>query len=124
MKIATVRDFALGLKDVTEEPHHHFSSFRCKGKIFVTVPPDEEHIHVFVGETKREVALALYPAFVEKLLWGGKVVGLRIGLVKAKASAVKSLVLAAYEHRLQQAPDARKRESSSRSKPRSASNGA
>ncbi|MEY3251945.1 MAG: hypothetical protein RL227_918, partial [Pseudomonadota bacterium] len=46
MKIATVRTFALGLKDVTEEPHHHFSSFRYQGKIFVTVPPDEEHIHV------------------------------------------------------------------------------
>ena len=40
----------MSLEAVTEEPHHDYSSFRVRGKIFVTVPPDEEVVHVFVGE--------------------------------------------------------------------------
>ena len=68
MKIAQVRRYALSLPDATEEPHFEYSSFRIRGKIFVTVPPDEEHIHIFVGEDEREQALALHPAFLEKLV--------------------------------------------------------
>ena len=96
MKFATVRTFALSLGAVTEEPHHHFSSFRVGGKIFVTVPPDQEHVHVFTDELTREQALAMHPAFMEKLLWGGKVVGVRVALQDAAPSAVKQLVTAAF----------------------------
>ena len=96
MKVAEVRRFAVGLPEVTEEPHHHFSSFRVRGKIFVTVPPEEEHIHVFVNETSRGQALALYPEFVEKLVWGGKVCGIRIELASAKPGAVKGFVRSAW----------------------------
>lgn len=99
MKIDAVRTAALALPDTTEEPHHHFGSFRVRGKIFVTVPPDQEHIHVFLEEQDRELALATYPHFTEKLLWGGKVVGLRISLATASAPAVKALVRKAYEHK-------------------------
>jgi hypothetical protein len=60
MKINTVRTYAMSLEAVTEEPHHNYSSFRVRGKIFVTMPPDEEFIHVFVGEEDRQSALALY----------------------------------------------------------------
>jgi hypothetical protein len=100
MKLDPIRQFALSLEAVTEEPHHHFSSFRVRGKIFVTIPPGEEFLHVFVDEQAREVALALYSEFVEKLLWGGKVVGLRVSLKAAKASVVKSLVMDAYHSRV------------------------
>lgn len=96
MKLTEVRRFALSLPEVTEEPHHHFSSFRVRGKIFVTVPPENEHIHVFVNDTSREQALALYPEFIEKLLWGGKVRGIRIQLGAASPAAVKSLVRSAW----------------------------
>ena len=58
----------MSLEAVTEEPHHNYSSFRVRGKIFVTIPPDEEFIHVFLGENDRERVLAMYPDFVEKLL--------------------------------------------------------
>ena len=92
MKLATVRRFALSLPDVTEQPHHESSSFRVRGRIFVTVPPAEDVIHVFVDETDRERALAMHPQWLEKLLWGGKVRGLRIVLEAAEAAAVKALV--------------------------------
>jgi YjbR len=100
MKLDAIRKSALALGAVTEEPHHHFSSFRVRGKIFVTIPPGEEFLHVFVDDHEREVALALYPEFIEKLLWGGKVVGLRVSLKTAKANVVKSLVLDAYNTRV------------------------
>jgi YjbR len=101
MKINTVRTYAMSLEAVTEEPHHNYSSFRVRGKIFVTIPPDEEFIHVFVGEEDRQSALALYPDFIEKLLWGSKVLGLRVALASAKPEVVKMLVGKAYETRVQ-----------------------
>ena len=100
VKLDSIRKHAMALEAVTEEPHHHYSSFRVRGKIFVTIPPDEEFIHVFVGEEDREPALRLYPAFTEKLLWGSKVLGLRVCLAAAVPAVVKSLVSKAYETRV------------------------
>jgi YjbR len=97
VKMETVRKYALSLGEVTVAPHHEYSSFRVRGKIFVTVPPKEEAIHVFVEEEDREQALASYPAWAGKLLWGGKVRGLRITLAPAPAAAVKALVGKAYD---------------------------
>lgn len=100
MKLADIRAHALSLEAVTEEPHHTYSSFRVRGKIFVTIPPEETHLHVFVGEEDREQALALHPAFVEKLFWGSKVLGLRVDLARATPAVVKALVVKAYETRV------------------------
>ena len=83
----------------TSHEIHHFGSFRVRDKIFITVPPDNTHIHVFVSEQDRERALAAYPDFTEKLLWGGKVVGIRVTLATAPAAVVKGLVRLAYEHK-------------------------
>ena len=96
MKIDAVRRHALGLPEVVEQPHFHYASFRVAGKIFVTVPPEQTHIHVFVSELERDRALAVHAAFVERLLWGGKVVGLRIELKAAPAASVKHLVEQAW----------------------------
>jgi hypothetical protein len=96
VKIEQVRRFALSLPEATEAPHHNYGSFRVGGKIFVTVPPDQEYIHVFVEEQEREVALALEPGFLEKLLWGKKVVGLRVALAGAKPPMVNSLIRKAW----------------------------
>lgn len=96
MKVARVRRFALSLPEATEEPHFDYASFRVRGKIFVTVPPDEAYIHVFVGDDEREQALALHPVFLEKLLWGGKVRGLRVRLATASPSVVDELVRKAW----------------------------
>lgn len=99
MKIDQVRKHALSLREVTEEPHFQYSSFRVRGKIFVTVPPEEQHIHVFVDEPTRELALAVHEAFLEKLFWGAKVIGLRIALAKATPAVVKQLVSQAWENK-------------------------
>jgi hypothetical protein len=96
MKIEAVRRFAMALQGVTEAPHHHFSSFRVGGKIFVTVPPDGLHIHAFVPELARERAVAMFPEFVEPLLWGGKVVGVRVALAAATPADVNTLVREAW----------------------------
>ncbi len=99
MNVAQLRRFALSLPEATEAPHFAYSSFRVRGRIFVTVPPDEEHIHVFVAEDRRERALTLYPAFIEKLLWGGKVCGLRIRLSGASPAVVNQLLRDAWAHK-------------------------
>ena len=99
MKLATVRRHALSLHAVTEEPHHDHASFRVRGRIFVTVPPSADAIHVFVEEADRELAVAMYPDWAESLMWGGKAKGVRIALATAPAAAVKSLVAKAYESR-------------------------
>jgi hypothetical protein len=44
-ELAEARRFALSLPEVTEEPHFDMSSFRVRGKIFVTVPPDGTRLH-------------------------------------------------------------------------------
>lgn len=99
IRLEAVRRFALGLPEVTEEPHFDKASFRVARKIFVTVPPEGTHIHVFVGDARREPALALHPGSIEKLTWGGKVVGVRIDLARCPAEAVRELVRAAWEER-------------------------
>ena len=99
VSIEWLRALALGLPEVTEQPHFDFASFRVLGKIFVTVPPAETHIHVFVDDDQREPALAKHPEFIEKLWWGKKVCGLRILLAKAAPEVVESLVRAAWSRK-------------------------
>jgi hypothetical protein len=99
MTLSHVRKHALSLSGATEVPHFDRTSFRVKGGIFVTARPSESHIHVFVPEQVREPALALHPEFVSKLLWGGKVVGLRVELPKANPSVVRDLIEKAWSEK-------------------------
>lgn len=99
MHVLEARRYALSLPEASEEPHFHFSSFRVRGKIFATVPPEKTHLHLFVDEVAREAALATDSAFVEKLLWGGKVRGLRVTLANAKPSVVEHLLAQAWRHK-------------------------
>ena len=99
MMIAQVRRFALSLPEVTEEPHFQFSSFRVRGKIFATVPPDGKHLHVFVADDDRDIALALNPAFLEPLRWGTRIVGLRVALARARPGVVQKLLAQAWSRK-------------------------
>jgi hypothetical protein len=99
MKLEQARQFALSLPEATEEPHFDYTSFRIRGKIFATAPPDGAHLHVFVEEEQRETALAMHPSVCEKLSWGAKVVGLRVALVKAPPAFVHELLRAAWQRK-------------------------
>ena len=96
MKIDAVRRFALSLPEVTEEPHFHYSSFRVKGKMFATVPPEGTLLHIFVGEPELEILPAAQPKAYAKLFWGKKVAGLRVTLAAAKARDVEQLLRTAW----------------------------
>lgn len=98
MRYLTARRFALSLPGVIEAPHHDYNSWRVgKAKrIFVTIPPAETHLHLFVDEAAREEALVLHADFAEKLLWGGKVMGLRVALAEANATVVKKWIRLAW----------------------------
>jgi hypothetical protein len=99
MKLSEARRYAMSLDEVAERPHHELSSFRVRGKIFATVPTNGIHLHLFPSEEVREQALAMYPEFAEKLIWGGKVAGIRVNLATAGSVAVKSLLLASWQHK-------------------------
>jgi hypothetical protein len=96
MKIDAVRRFALSLPEVTEEPHFHLSSFRVRGKIFATVPPENTHLHVFVDDDERELMAAAQPKAYETLMWGKRAAGLRVTLAAAKAKDVEDLLRSAW----------------------------
>lgn len=96
MDVQFVREVALALPETAEAPHFNYGSFRVKGKIFVTLPPDGEHIHAFVDEQERLLAVAMYPDAVEPLPWGQKILGVRVNLSRAKPEAVLHLVRAAW----------------------------
>ena len=99
MKIDAVRQFALSLPEVTEEPHFQYASFRVNGKIFATVPPDNTHLHIFVGEPELQILPAAQPKAYEKLFWGKKVAGLRVALAAAKARDVEELLRTAWRRK-------------------------
>ena len=97
--LAGLRKFVLTLPEVAESPHFDYDSFRVRGKIFVTVPPEGGRAHLFLLEPARELALAMHPECVEKLLWGGKVVGLRLRLDAVPPAVLRALVRQAWEHK-------------------------
>jgi hypothetical protein len=97
MKLDAARQLALALPEAAEAPHFDYASFRVRGKIFATAPPAGDVLHVFVSGVAREQALALHAAFVDKLSWGGKVVGVRVQLAKAEAKVVRALLQQAWE---------------------------
>jgi len=97
--LAGVRSFALSLPGATEEPHFEMTSFRVRGRIFATVPPDETRLHVFVGETDIDAYVAEDPGAFEPLLWGQKVRGIRVLLAAAPQDRVQELLTKAWRRK-------------------------
>jgi hypothetical protein len=92
VKLAQVRKFALSLPEATEEPHFDKSSFRVRGKIFATAPPDGRHLHVFVGEEEAKASVADDPVAFQELWWGKRLSGVRVDLNLAPSDSVFSLL--------------------------------
>ena len=87
-----IRRFALSLPGATEEPHFEMSSFRVRGKIFATVPPDADYLHVFVDEEESRAAAAEDPTAFGLLLWGQRLRGLRVRIDAAPDGRVQELI--------------------------------
>ncbi|HEX7047384.1 MAG TPA: MmcQ/YjbR family DNA-binding protein [Gammaproteobacteria bacterium] len=99
MKLEQARHYALSLPGALEAPHHEMLSFRVGKKIFATVPPDGEHLHVFVEEEDRAPLIAAEPDAYEKLWWGKKVLGVRVTLANADSETVAGLLETAWRRK-------------------------
>lgn len=94
-----VRRFALSLPEATEEPHFESASFRIRGRIFATLPPGGEMLHVMVDADESRAAAAGDPAF-EELWWGKRLCGVRVRLASVEApEPVLELVEDAWRRR-------------------------
>ena len=101
MTLAEVRGLAMNLHGSTESPHHRFTSFRLRGRIYATAPKEGGFLHVFVDDPDRDRMLRLDPGTYEKLGWGKKVVGLRVDLSRARRGDVQALLRAAWQRKLE-----------------------
>jgi hypothetical protein len=96
---ATVRRLALSLPETSEEPHHDLTSFRVRGKIFATMPPEGGRVHVFVDEEAVASYCAEFAGTVEELWWGKKLSGCRVLLPRANAALVRELLTESWRRR-------------------------
>ena len=100
MTLPEVRSLAMKLLGSTESPHHRYTSFRVRGRIYATAPAEGGSLHVFVDEEDRDRMLRLHPATYQKLGWGRKIVGLRVDLASARPDDVQALLRAAWQRKL------------------------
>lgn len=96
---AAVRKLALAFPEATEQPHHDLTSFRVRGKIFATMPPEGERLHVFLSEPDVASYRAEFPAAVEELWWGKKLSGCRVLLRHADRALVREMLAEAWRRR-------------------------
>jgi hypothetical protein len=99
IRISTVRRLALALPEVTEAPHFDMAGFRVNGRLFATVPPGNERVHVFVPAEEVAAYRAEYPDAVEELWWGQKLSGCRVTLAAADAVLMGELLTIAWSRR-------------------------
>ena len=99
MKQSHVQKLALALPEATEEPHHHRTSFRVRGKIFATAVPAENFLNIMVGESARDPVLNIYSNCVEPLYWGNKIFGIRVNLLEATPDIVAELLKQAWSEK-------------------------
>ncbi|MEA2844543.1 MAG: hypothetical protein QOJ69_2214 [Actinomycetota bacterium] len=101
MDAEEARRFALSLPEATEQPHFESASFRIRGRIFATLPPQGDRLHVFVDEDETRAAVEEDPAAFHELWWGKKLSGVRVDLAAASVSAerVSELIEEAWRRR-------------------------
>jgi hypothetical protein len=97
--VAGVRRIALSLPEAAEAPHHDMTSFRVAGKIFATVPPQGDRVHVMVTEEDSKAYCAEFPDAVEELWWGTLLSGCRVILKKADQALLRELLTEAWRRR-------------------------
>jgi hypothetical protein len=96
---STVRRLALALPEAVEAPHHDMASFRVAGKIFATVPPEGDRVHVFLDDDEIDAYCAEFPAAVEELWWGTKRRGCRVALSRATTGLLRELLTESWRRK-------------------------
>jgi hypothetical protein len=99
MLLSDVRRLAMANKGTTESPHHRYTSFRVRGRIYATAPVEGGSLHVFVDEEDRDRMVNIDTETYTILSWGRKVVGLRVELASAQADDVAQLLHAAWQRK-------------------------
>jgi hypothetical protein len=96
LRPSDVRRLALALPETAELPHHEMTSFRVVGKIFATMPPAGDRVHIFVGTDEVAGWCAESPDVVAELWWGKKIKGCRIMLADATRPIVREMLAEAW----------------------------
>lgn len=99
MDIDAVRRVALALPETSEQPHFEMVSFRVRGRIFATVPPGGDVVHVMVDESEAKASATSDPAAFEELWWGKRLAGVRAKLAAAQPDEVAELLEAAWRRK-------------------------
>ncbi|MBL4847961.1 MAG: hypothetical protein JKY65_20795 [Planctomycetes bacterium] len=92
------RTLALALPDTTEQPYHGIPSFRVAEKVFANLP-DEEHMHIMLGEGEIREAASAHPDACQEQMWGKKLAALRVSLPNIEEPDLNGLLLAAWQRR-------------------------
>ena len=96
MTFGELRSLALALPQVEEQPHFDYVSFRYKGRILATVPPELTHAHVFLEEDAIDAAAGRPGAEVRE--WG-RTRYLRVTLAEVDTSDMVGWLRAAWRRR-------------------------
>ncbi len=70
MLLEDVRRMAMALLGTTESPHHRYTSFRVRGRIYATAPMEGGSLHVFVDEEDRDRMVVLSSGHLRKTRMG------------------------------------------------------
>lgn len=97
--LAAARQFALSLPGTSEEPHFELTSFRVRGKIFATAPPDASYLNLFVDPDEVTGYVAEDGTAFEPLHWGRQVRGLRVRLAAVTDPRVAELLDGAWRRK-------------------------
>lgn len=90
-----VRRLALSHPEAYEADHHGLPSFRVTTKIFATLP-DDEHLHVMVGEDEIRALARDRPAVYQEVWWGKRLTCVRVNLDEADRAEVAELLTDAW----------------------------
>jgi len=96
---AAVRRLALAFSEATEQPHHDMTSFRIRGKIFATMPPEGGRLHLFLAEPDVASYCAEFPSAVEELWWGKRLSGCRVLLRHADRALVREMLAESWRRK-------------------------
>jgi hypothetical protein len=98
VSVEQARALALALPEAVEEDHHGRPSFRVGGKIFATLP-DEDQMNVMVDPDGVRTAVQSDPSACAERWWGKRLAAVQVTLARAHADRLSDLLADAWERR-------------------------